>query len=50
VPLFLISDYAVQNELLFGGIGFSDLVQLIKEVNEEDGERIYKIASKTLCS
>ena len=50
VPLFLISDHAVQNELLFGGIGFSDLVQLIKEVNEEDGKRIKEIASKTLCS
>lgn len=50
VPLFLISDHAIQNELLFGDIGFSDLVQLIKQVNEEDGKRIKEIASKTLCS
>ena len=47
VSLFLISDYAIQNDLLFGDIGFSDLVQLI---NEEDGKRIKEIASKTLCS
>lgn len=50
VPLFLISDSAIQNELLYGGIGFAEVVQLVKQIDKEDGERIKEIISKTFCS
>ena len=50
VPLFLISDSAIQNELLYGGIGFAYVVQLVKQIDKEDGERIKELVSKTLCS
>lgn len=50
VPLFLLSDLIIQNELLTGGIGFADVVQLVKQIDKEDGERIKEIVSKTFCS
>lgn len=50
VPLFLISDSAIQKELLYGGIGFAEVVQLVKQIDKEDGERIKEIISKTFCS
>ena len=50
VPLFLLSDLIIQNELLTGGIGFADVVQLVKQIDKEDGERIKEIISKTFCS
>ena len=50
VPLFLISDNAIQKELLYGGIGFAEVVQLVKQIDKEDGERIKEIISKTFCS
>lgn len=50
VPLFLISDSAIQNELLTGDIGFADVVKLVKQINKEDGERIKEIVAKTFCS
>ena len=50
VPLFLISDSAIQKELLYGGIGFAEVVQLVKQIDKEDGGRIKEIISKTFCS
>ena len=50
VPLFLLSDLVIQNELLTGDIGFADVVQLVKQIDKEDGERMKKIVSKTFCS
>ena len=50
VPLFLLSDLIIQNELLTGGIGFADVVQLVKQIDKEDGDRIKEIVSKTFCS
>lgn len=50
VPLFLLSDLVIQNELLTGDIGFADVVQLVKQINKEDAERIKEIVSQTFCS
>ena len=50
VPLFLLSDLVIQKELLAGGIGFADVVQLVKQIDKEDRDRIKKIVSKTFCS
>ena len=50
VPLFLLSDLVIQNELLTSDIGFADVVQLVKQIDKEDGERIKEIVSKTFCS
>lgn len=50
VPLFLLSDFIIQNELLTGDIGFADVVKLVKQIDKEDGERIKEIVSKTFCS
>lgn len=50
VPLFLLSDLVIQKELLAGGIGFAEVVQLVKQIDKEDRDRIKEIVSKTFCS
>lgn len=48
VPLFVISDGTIQKELLYGGLSLSDCLQLFKQIEKEDKERIKEIISKTL--